>query len=128
MLTFNLTRMFLAVTAFAIVFSGLTYIGDEGIVAAIAGAGAAAVCLFVKPKEVLPQIRIGLVAALGALIGFILLLVFSPAYQGGQVGFFLLAGFIGLLVGIYKNSFRSKRVRSIATEETSDNSINSNRF
>ena len=72
---FSLTRLLLAVTAFATAFSAFSYLGFAGIaVSTLIGVSVGAICLIVKPDQIWPMVRTGLMTILGGFNG----LMFAP--------------------------------------------------
>ena len=114
---FSLTRLLLAVTAFATAFGAFSYLGFAGIaVSTLIGVSVGAICLIVKPDQIWPMVRTGLITILGGFIGLMFCPMVHPPYNpGDEFGCIGMGGIVGFLIGISMTA--SQRTESNATNE-----------
>ena len=94
--------MFLAVTAFAIAFGAFSYLGIAGVVvSAVIGISVGVICLIVKPSQIWPMIRTGLITIFGGFVGLMFCPMVHPPYNpGDEFGYIGMGGLIGFVIGI----------------------------
>ena len=79
---FSLTRLLLAVTTFATAFGAFSYLGFAGIaVSILIGVSVGAICLIVKPDQIWPMVRTGMITILGGFIGLMFCPMVHPPYN-----------------------------------------------
>jgi len=107
---FNIIRLLLAVTAFAIALSAFGHMGAAGVcVSVIVGISTGLICLIVSPIQVWRALRMLLLTVLGGFLGLLLSAAVPSAYNSADVNWYAaVGGVVGFVTGALWMNYQAK--------------------